>query len=152
MDALNARDFETLADLSFYHPEGEFHSLLAGVEGEVYVGGVEGLRKWAEDVDATWENFHAEVLEIHELGDEQAVVVFRATGRAKASGIPLDWRVAQVWTWREGKLWRNVSYTDPSEALRPSDCGIKRHRGRTSKRSLRASTRSMLAIERRRLR
>jgi ketosteroid isomerase-like protein len=34
------------------------------------------------------------------------------------SGIPLDVRVGQVWTWREGRMLRNVVYTDPNDAFR----------------------------------
>ena len=45
------------------------------------------------------------------------LVVYQATGRARASGMPLHTQTAQVWTFRNGKLWHNQSYTDPREAL-----------------------------------
>lgn len=116
MDALNARDFEALADLPF-DPEFAFRSAVAAVEGEVYTGGVPGLRQWAETVDGTYDGFQAEAVEVHEVGEEQALIVFRVTGTAKASGFRLDERFAQVWTWRGGRLWRNDVYTDPDEAF-----------------------------------
>jgi ketosteroid isomerase-like protein len=116
VDAVNARDFEALAELPF-DPEFEYRSAVAAVEGEVYKGGAQGLRKWAESVDEAFDGFHAEVVEVHEVGEEQALVVFHVAGTAKASGFRLDERLAQVWTWRNGKLWRNEAYADPKEAF-----------------------------------
>jgi ketosteroid isomerase-like protein len=116
IDGVNARDFEALATLPF-DQEFEFRSAVAAIEGEVYTGGAEGLRKWADTVDAAFNGFHAEVLELHEVAEEQALVVLRVTGTAKASGFPLDERLAQVWTWRDSKLWRNAVYTDAREAF-----------------------------------
>jgi ketosteroid isomerase-like protein len=116
VEAVNTRDFEALAEFPF-DPEFEFRSALAAVEGEVYTGGVQGLRKWVETIDEALDDFHAEVVEFHEVGEEQALVVFGVVGTAKASGFPLDVRLAQVWTWRNGKLWRNDVYADPREAF-----------------------------------
>jgi ketosteroid isomerase-like protein len=112
--ALNSRDFDTLAEL--LHPEVEFHSTLVGVEGEVYVG-IDGLRRWARDVDATWKGLQLEVVDYREMGSEEAVVVVDNHGRARTSGVPLEARRGAVLTWRDGKLWRNVAYADPEEAL-----------------------------------
>jgi ketosteroid isomerase-like protein len=55
--------------------------------------------------------------EFHEAGD-QAVVVIRVRGTAKASGVPLDQRTGQIWTWRDGQLWRSVVYSNPADAFR----------------------------------
>ena len=116
MDAINARDFDALARMPFTS-DFEFRSVIAASEGRVYLG-LDGLREWAATVDEVWESFRAEPVEFHEAGHDRAVVVFRATGRAKGSGVPLDVRTAQVWTWRNGQLWRNDAYSDPSEALK----------------------------------
>lgn len=112
--ALNARDFDALGEL--LDREVRFHSVVAAAEGEVYVG-IAGLRKWADNVDATWEGFHTEAIEFHEAGPNQAVVVSHLTGKAKASGVPLDVRTGHVLTWRNGKGWLHVAYTDPREAF-----------------------------------
>jgi predicted lipid-binding transport protein (Tim44 family) len=71
MDALNARDFDSLAEL--LDPEATFDSLLAASEGKEAYTGIDGLRKWAEEVDAMWEDWH------------QAVVVFRDAGPTRPS-------------------------------------------------------------------
>ena len=50
LDALNARDFEALAEL--LDPAMEFRSVVGAAEGEAVYTGIDGLRKWAEEVDA----------------------------------------------------------------------------------------------------
>jgi ketosteroid isomerase-like protein len=116
IDALNARDFDALRELPF-DDEMEYRSAFAVAEGGTYRG-VEGLRRWAADVDATWDRLRTELAEFHDVDDEHAVAIIRLTGIARASGIPLDVRVGQVWTWREGRMLRNVVYTDPNDAFR----------------------------------
>jgi ketosteroid isomerase-like protein len=113
--AINARDFEALGEMPF-HPDMELHSALAVVEGGIYHG-IQGLREWAQAVDSTFDSFNSELIEYREIDDERALLIVRITGQAKASGVPLDERLAQVWTWRGGKMWRNEVFTDPREAF-----------------------------------
>ncbi len=113
-DALNGRDFEALA--SVFHPELEHHSAFGAVEGDVYRG-IDGQRKRWDNVTSTWDGFRIEVAQVHDVDDERVVVVLRLTGEAKASRLPLNTCVGQVWTWREGRVWRIVTYTNPSDAL-----------------------------------
>jgi ketosteroid isomerase-like protein len=115
MDAVNARDFDALSRIPL-DPAFEFRSLIAAAEGGIYVG-LDGLRQWAKAVDDVWRDFRAEPVQYSDAGEDRAVVIFHVTGRAKGSGIPLDDRNGQVWTWRRGKLWRNDAYPDPDEAL-----------------------------------
>ncbi len=115
LDALNARDFESLAEL--LDPEVEFRSIVGAVEGEAAYTGIDGLRKWAEEVDAVWEDWYQEVVDFREVSERQAVAVIRATGRARGSGVPLDTCTGNVLTWRHGKGWRNEAYSDPGQAL-----------------------------------
>ena len=121
VSALNARDFEALAEFPF-HPEFEFHSLISDAEGAAYVG-LDGLREWAADLDEVFEEFRPEVLEVRRAGEDTAVVIFRVAGTAKASGAPFDERNAQIWRWRDGLLWRNEAYSNPEDALRAAGLG-----------------------------
>ena len=114
--AINARDFEAVSKMPF-HRDMEFHSVFAASEGRIYRG-IAGLREWAEDVDSAFEGFHIEVLDLAVLDAERALLAVRVSGRARASGVPVDQRLAQIWTWREGQLWRNDVFTDPREAFR----------------------------------
>ena len=111
----NARDFNTVAHL--YDRQFEFHSVFAVAEGQEVYTGADGLRRWLQDVNATWEDWYSEVVDFREAGDDQAVSIHRLTGRAKGSGVPLDTRIGLVLTSRAGKFWRAVSYRDPGEAL-----------------------------------
>ena len=111
----NARDFDPVADL--LHPDLEFHSRFAVAEGQAVYPGIDGLRRWAQDVNVTWEDWNSEILEFRQAGIDRTVAVHRLTGRAKGSGVPLDTRIGMVVTWRDGKAWQLVSYLDPREAL-----------------------------------
>jgi hypothetical protein len=51
LDALNAREFESLTEL--LDPAVEFRSVLGAAEGEAGYTGIDGLRQWAEEVDAS---------------------------------------------------------------------------------------------------
>jgi ketosteroid isomerase-like protein len=115
LDALNARDFDSLT--AFLDPEVEFRSVLAVAEGGPAYTGTDGLRKWADNVDSIWADWHQEVVDFREVSDDQAVAVTRATGRAKASGVPLDTCTGNVLTWRHGKGLRLAAYSDPRDAF-----------------------------------
>ena len=115
MDAINSRDFDALDRMPFA-PDFEFRSVIAISEGDVYVG-MDGLRRWAAAVDETWSDFRADPVEFREAPGDRAVVVFHATGRAQASGVPLDVRNAQVWMWRDGRLCRVDAYSNPRDAF-----------------------------------
>jgi len=114
VQTINARDFDALAQVM--HPDLRFRSALGATEGQVYVG-LAGLREWASSVDEVWDGYRVEIIDFREAGEERAVVVLHATGVGHGSGVPLDARLGQIWTWREGLLWRNESYTDAREAL-----------------------------------
>jgi ketosteroid isomerase-like protein len=114
MEMINRRDVEALAEL--VHPEYELHSVLASAGGGPYLGAI-GIRRWFDDLDAAWDGVHFELKEVREAG-ERAVVVVHYTATGKASGVPVDGRLGQVLTWRDGRLWRTVVYTEPAEACR----------------------------------
>lgn len=114
--ALNARDFGAITELPFWDPAVRFRSVIGAAEGDTYVG-IEGIRSWAKNSDATWENFRVRLVDFRAASEDRFVVLYHATGVARTSGVPLDTHTAQVWTLREGKVVRNESYSDPREAL-----------------------------------
>ena len=114
LEAINARDFDALPDLLV--PEFEFISLLAAAEGETYVG-IDGIRAWAEGIDATWDDHRVEFTDFRQTGPEQAVLVTRNMGTAKLSGVPLDSLRGMVVTRRDGRVCRAVVYADPADAF-----------------------------------
>ena len=69
----------------------------------------------AEWADA-WEDWELEVEDYLDAG-ERVVVIIKQRGRAKATGIPVDMRFAQVWTLRNGQAIRMQMYASVDEAL-----------------------------------
>lgn len=116
LGALNARDFEAIAEMPV-HPDLEFHSIIGAAEGGIHHG-VQGLREWAEAVDSTFDGFRIELLDLREVDGERALLVIRLTATAKASGVPIDTQVGQVWTWRNAKMWRNEAFSDTRDAFK----------------------------------
>jgi len=57
------------------------------------------------------------IVDFRAVSQHEFVVAYHVTGRARGSGVPLDTRTGQVWSVRDGKVWRNVAYTDPREAF-----------------------------------
>jgi hypothetical protein len=57
------------------------------------------------------------MVDYREVGESQAVAVIRATGRARASGVPLETRTGNVLMRRHGKGWLMEAYSDPRQAL-----------------------------------
>ena len=52
------------------------------------------------------------------MADDRTVALLRLTATARQSGIPLDMRISQLWTWAGGLFLRNESFTDPRAAFR----------------------------------
>jgi ketosteroid isomerase-like protein len=63
-----------------------------------------------------WENYRIEAEEYIDAGD-RIVVVGRARGTARGSGLELDHRLFFLWTTRNGKLASVESFRDRGEAL-----------------------------------
>jgi ketosteroid isomerase-like protein len=122
--ALNARDFEALGEMPF-HPDMELRSTLTAVEGGTTYHGIQGVRQWAQDLDSIFERFHTELIDVREVDDDRAIVIARVTGRARTSGAPFDERRTQIWTWRNGKMWRNEVFSDPREAFKAAGISEK---------------------------
>jgi ketosteroid isomerase-like protein len=115
MDAWNREDMKALTALS--DAEVEFVSIFAGMEGRTYRG-YDGLREYFADMRDTWIEFHREIEEIVDAGDEQVVVFFRLRGTARASGVPVDEQVTTVFELKRGRLYRMVVFRDREKALK----------------------------------
>src|SRR3954447_13447541 len=99
-----------------FDPEAEYHTSSADPDAGVFRGIGEITRAFRE-MDATFSDVRSEPVEIKGNGD----VVFvwaRISARGAASGAPVEWEYAQVWTLRAGKVVRVVEYLDRAEAVR----------------------------------
>jgi ketosteroid isomerase-like protein len=76
--------------------------------------GVEGVREFFRDWLRDFDDFKADALDPIDLGDRVLITVYdRAIG--KGSGVPIERRHAQVWTFRDEKVLR-IEVFDSREA------------------------------------
>jgi ketosteroid isomerase-like protein len=111
--AITGRFEEDLAASDFVWDMSHFHGW---PEQKVY-SGIEGARRFLADWSAAWDDWEIDVEALHDAGDS-VVAVLRQHGRSKAAGMPVDMRLAQVWTFRAGEQTRVDTYSDPDEALK----------------------------------
>src|SRR4051812_39757612 len=90
-------------------------SNLGWPDQQIYLG-VEGARQFNAEWADAWDGWQVEVEEYIDAG-ERVVVVLRQQGRSKATGIPVNMRFAQVWTFRDGRAIRMEMYASPDAAL-----------------------------------
>ena len=112
--ALNEREPDELFER--VHPDFEFHSRVMAVEGRVYRGR-DGFLDYFRDIDESFTDARWSFDEVVGRSGDEVMVVFRFTARGRESGIPVEVLSAQVWTFREGKVWRNVVFASRDEAL-----------------------------------
>jgi ketosteroid isomerase-like protein len=79
--------------------------------------GIEGARAFLRDWTEPFDDWRLEVEAFHEAG-ERVVVILRQHGRSRASGMPVEMHLGQVWDVRDGKQLRVEVYASPAEALK----------------------------------
>jgi ketosteroid isomerase-like protein len=118
LDAINRRDLNVVEE--FATPDVEFVPALEGsVESRSYRGR-EGWESYVAETEDTWEELQVFGDEFRDLGD-RVLVLGRAEGRGKGSGVPVAATFAMVLDFRDGKISRSRSFLDHGEALRAAD-------------------------------
>jgi ketosteroid isomerase-like protein len=79
--------------------------------------GVEGAREFMDTWLAAWEDWSLEVERFVDAGDD-VVTILRQRGRSKTTGLLVDMRFAQVWTFRDGEQARMRMYASAEEGLK----------------------------------
>lgn len=85
-------------------------------EGPETYRGHEGLRRWLAMVQDTWGEWRFEPERLIDA-DEQVVALVRIVAAGGASGVPVDRKVAHVWSLRAGKASMASVHLDRTEAL-----------------------------------
>jgi ketosteroid isomerase-like protein len=117
-DAITERDVD--AALEFCHPEIEFSSLMAQLEARPYRG-FAGIRRYFREIDSTWDEWRVEVEQLVPAADGRVAIVMSTHMRGKGSGLPFAQRVANVWEFKDDKLWRATLYRNPADAVRATE-------------------------------
>ena len=90
-------------------------SELPGINGEWK--GLEELEKAMASYLDAFADLRLEAEEIIDLEDDRVLVLVHQTARGKTSGLPWNRRFGDLFTLRDGKVVRYVSYWDRAEAL-----------------------------------
>jgi ketosteroid isomerase-like protein len=112
--AFNRGDIDGM--LAPIHPQVEFEPLRAVLDGTVYEGH-EGFRRWLGDMADDWEDFHLELLEIRDLGEDRVLVEAVLRARARMSGVEIEGPAVWLCDLRDGMIARLRFYKDSGAAL-----------------------------------
>jgi len=89
--------------------------------------GFEGLTRFREQWEESWESTVLEPQEFIDAGD-QVVAVIRQSGRGKLSGADVEHGFAQLWTLREGVIVRMAIHPDRETALAAAETAERARR------------------------
>ena len=92
-------------------------STFAGWPEQQVYHGPEGARQFIAEWTAPFDEWSLEQEEAIEGPDGRVVMISRQHGRHRTTGMPVDMRLAQVFTVSDGVLVRMQMYADPDEAL-----------------------------------
>src|ERR1044072_395432 len=100
-------------------PDVDWHPHLAALGGKPIFGHA-GVREYMASLTEDWEYFHHEPEEFFGVGDN-VVAFVHTSARGKSSGIELDVPVGHVFSFRDGRVLRFVTYLDRREARRAAE-------------------------------
>jgi len=112
-DALGRGDYEAIRSL--LDPEIVLRDRPEVPDARSYLG-YEGMLTTLRDTSDSFEDFRLTPERFFEHGDK-VVVVLSMTGRGRTSGVPVEERIAHVWTLKEGLAVELRAFTDAADAL-----------------------------------
>lgn len=80
------------------------------------------------DFFKAWDWYRQEAEELIEVGND-VLVITRTHARIKGSGRELEGKIAELWTFRGGKVIRYRSYDSPAEGLEAAGLANKQAPG-----------------------
>ena len=101
--------------LALLHPEIVLHDRPEAPDPQVYHGH-DGVLRSLGDSRETFEGLDVAPEEFIDAG-EHVVVVFRFVGKGRESGVPIDERLAHLWTIHDGKAVRMAVHSSREDAL-----------------------------------
>ena len=100
-------------------PEGHTHIVARGGRGERELR-VQGKGQGREPGEPVRVGQRSDQVadQFIDLNENGVLVIFRVHARGRTSGVELAQRLAVHWTFKDGKPWRGVGYSDVDEARR----------------------------------
>jgi ketosteroid isomerase-like protein len=112
-EALDRGDISLVRE--FIHPEARMSDRPEIPDATTYVGW-DGIVLSLRASRETFDDFHFIPEAFFEKGDK-IVVILRMTGIGRASGVPVEERIAHLWTVEDGRAVTLQAYTSPADAL-----------------------------------
>jgi len=119
-DAWNRGDLDALG--AFVAPNVEIDASARILNPATYRG-IDGARRFQEEIGEVWEDFRVEVEDVRAAGDGVFVVFVNSTGRGRTSQIPGSASAAWHVTIRDGRATHLKLYRDRAEALAAAGLG-----------------------------
>ncbi len=122
-EAFNSGDVERVVALV----DPDFHTSVPAqlsAEPDTYRG-PEGIRRYFASFREVMDEIHFGVESAEQFGAE-VVISLRVTARGRTTGIPVEQRLAQVWSFRDGKAVEVRSFASMSEAVEAAGPGSGR--------------------------
>ncbi len=85
-------------------------------DGLVYRG-PEGVMEFFRDWGDSWDDLELD-WELELIDDEHVLALGHMRGRGRGSGVPIEMRFGQIWTYGDGRFTRMVMYPDAESARR----------------------------------
>jgi ketosteroid isomerase-like protein len=114
-DAFERRDLEAVSQSQ--DPEIEWQTSVEDPDAATHRGRA-AVRRYFEGYLETFPGLRAALEECVEAPGDRVLATIRYTGRARASGIDMDWRQWLVYTFKDGLIVRAEEYFGREEALR----------------------------------
>jgi ketosteroid isomerase-like protein len=112
---VNRRDFDLT--LTVYDPDYEYHQQQEVAFPDWDLGsGHDGFRKFWRQVLEAFEDIRFDPEEILDLGDRLLVTV-QLSGHGTGSGVPMNQKLFQLFTYRRGLIVRQDDFSDRAQAL-----------------------------------
>jgi ketosteroid isomerase-like protein len=93
--------------------------------GEGVIRGRDAYVRNVREFTDTFDDFRAEPEQFFDLGDDRVLVFVRFRGRAHESGVPIEFALAHLHTFRGDQVAQLQVYTDRREALDAVGLGRK---------------------------
>jgi ketosteroid isomerase-like protein len=80
--------------------------------------GRDAMRRYLGEWYEMFDGYKLAVEDVIDAGEGRVLIVYRGSGQARASGVPVDMSVFSILTIRDGKIVRGREYLTMDEALR----------------------------------
>jgi ketosteroid isomerase-like protein len=107
---------ERVPELDYWHEDADYRTSSTDPDTAMHRG-IDAIRRQFRTWEEAYPDLKAEPLEIKDAGDAVFVWV-RLRGRGASSGLPMQMELAQVQTFRDGRVAQLVEYPDRAEALK----------------------------------